>query len=238
MKGGEPKNKENLESSETQRGKHILKAETGRFEFTLFSPRLVVGSSPSQQEHYSVSYEGTVIGASRELDSGAVESQLAGKPWTGRKNERWAAKTLAQAFATHRGGSVCVADGDDARGIDVYLELDKHKIAVQITAAIQDDRWRDLAATQSDSRTDASEQLADNILDAIRAKARKSAERDRLQTVLALDAQQTPAASHRVVREIVEPLVAAAAGFQYKEIWIVGPTTAATARLFPINKSR
>jgi hypothetical protein len=233
MTRGEAENKDNLETSETQNGKHVLKAETGKFEFTLFSPRLVLGSAPTQPERYSVSYEGTVIGASQQLDSGAVESKLAGKPWIGRKNERWAAKTLAQAFASLGRGSVRVADGNDARGIDVYLQLDTHKISVQITAAIQDDRWRDLAATQSDSRTDAREQLADNILEAIRAKARKSAEPDRLQTVLALDAQQTPAACHRDVREIVERLVAAAAGFQYKEIWIVGPTTAATARLFP-----
>jgi hypothetical protein len=211
-----------------------VQAQPATAKSGVFSPRVITGSAPSEPENLTVRYESIVIGESTELSDGTIRSELAGAAWTGRTNEGWAAKTLAQAISLSTGEPVRVMAGEDARGTDRFLEVGTRSQAVQLTATIQDSRWKELSRAKTHARTESVDDLAQGVLDSVQAKAEKTAERDRRTVILALDAQQIPAARHKGVRRIATQQLGAAAGLGFQEIWIVGPTVETTFKLFPV----
>jgi len=231
-------NKDESEQPPSNKGNDATAhAQSESMDSGVYPPRIATRSTLPDAEHHKLSYRGTIISESQALDDGKVRSTMGGDVVAGEPNEPWVAKILAQAIGAAMGAAigetVTVEDGENQRGIDRYLRIAGRVTPVQITSAIRDGRLADLSRRKADERTDTTEALAGKVLVSIGEKVAKTTPLDRSNTILAIDAQQTPAATHGPVASLVAQTLAENQGFQYKEVWLVGIDTGATCRVFP-----
>ena len=215
----------------TPRG-YVLNAESGEFRIEGFPIGTVVEGSPDNPDGRQVDSRHASGGrsVSRTDAEGAFQADLSVPLDRGRDNEPRVMKVLAQALS-EKGRDVDLVNGArDEDGQDGLLKIDGNRVEVQITLMPQDSQlWHELNTQRSSSRS--GDQIAAVIW--VRGALENKAESAR-GMLLALNASHFGA---MVGPKLVDAYISMHGNpvdeFEFKDVWIIGPTVQSSARLKP-----
>lgn len=196
-----------------------------------FAPSLVTaGPDPQTGDHVVTVADLRVRSESRRAGDGSVLLKVAGATGVGRPGEARLAHTLRERLVRD-GYDVQVKEGDDSKGVDRILVVNKEKFLLQVTIAPQSpDFWQD--ARHSSATTQVSPTHAMSWLyEAVKGKKGTPSKHD-APVVLAIDVRHAGAVvTTKLLQEYLVRYGSRVLKFGFASVWIVGPTADYCCRL-------
>jgi hypothetical protein len=171
----------------------------------------------------------------RRTGAGQFELHVEDRPPRGRPGEPGVVADLLTAIRERTGIDAQFEPGIDGRGEDGFVAYPGgHRLILQIVSVPIDQKWGQLCATEKALAQFTAEDATTWIVDAINFKAHgKYARDDQRHMLLALDARHSGILGHPEIIECFRQSRAAQQGWEFAEIWLVGPGVPYSVQLAP-----
>lgn len=183
---------------------------------------------------YAESERDGIVSRADQLESGDIESHIAGPSPKGEVDTLKVGQTLVNAMNLMGASWGPVALGSEPADCEAADLADSSvKLHVQVVRAIADPaHWRTLSCQGRIDLELSAEAAAGQLLDAIRSKADRYPPAVRSTLVLALDANRLPQMVLSEVRAAASSRASETCkSVGFREVWVVGPTHELTYRL-------
>jgi hypothetical protein len=188
-------------------------------------------SGAPEGEAVRVSGPGKRVAAADFAPDGSVPYQIAGPTPRGEEGSVETAQLLVHRLR-QSGENWDDPVKVDRQDVDCEARTGDQVLPIQVTRIARTRFWRNLGRVGKVTEQGDADQAADELMNAIAAKARRLPAVQKATLVLALDARDTPAFALRgVVSTFRQRHGHQAAALGFRGVWVIGPTVDLVARL-------